>query len=128
MGSGGGCGVGLFLCTESATDSGMWPIMIARCAGVPLLTAVALVLGRLARVPRGDIAPVAGAGLFDVGANALILLAVRRGLVSLVAPVASLYPTTTVVLARLVLQERIGRQRLGGLVLGLAGLALIATR
>jgi drug/metabolite transporter (DMT)-like permease len=63
-----------------------------------------------------------------VGANALILLAVRRGLISLVAPVASLYPAMTVVLARLVLHERIGRQRLAGLALGLVGLALIATR
>jgi len=128
IGSGVGFGVVLILFTESATDSGMWPILIARCAGVPLLTAVALVLGRSARVPRGDIAPVAGAGLFDVGANALVLLAVRRGLLSLVAPVAALYPATTVVLARLVLHERIGRQRVGGLALGLAGLALIATR
>jgi drug/metabolite transporter (DMT)-like permease len=53
---------------------------------------------------------------------------VRRGLLSLVAPVAALYPATTVVLARLVLHERIGRQRAGGLALGLVGLALIATR
>src|SRR6266508_2046245 len=128
IGSGVGFGVVLILFTESATDSGMWPILIARCAGVPLLTAVALALGRSARVPRGDIAPVAGAGMFDVGANALVLLAVRRGLLSLVAPVAALYPATTVVLARLVLHERIGRQRVGGLALGLAGLALIATR
>ena len=39
-----------------------------------------------------------------------------------------LYPATTVVLARFVLRERIGRQRAGGLALGLVGLALIATR
>ncbi len=129
-GAGLGFGVIFILLSEAATTSGsgMWPVLIARCASVPLLAAIGLTLGGLSRVNGTEIAPVAGAGLFDVGANALILLAVRRGLISLVAPVASLYPATTVVLARVVLRERIGRQRLGGLALGLAGLALIATR
>jgi drug/metabolite transporter (DMT)-like permease len=129
-GAGLGFGVVFILLSEAATTSGsgMWPVMIARCASVPLLAAVGVALGGLSRVDRTDITPIAGAGLFDVAANALILLAVRRGLISLVAPVASLYPATTVVLARLVLHERIGRQRLGGLALGVAGLALIATR
>jgi drug/metabolite transporter (DMT)-like permease len=129
-GAGLGFGVVFILLSEAATTSasGMWPVFIARCASVPLLAGVAIAFGGLSRVDRTNIAPVAGAGLFDVGANALILLAVRRGLISLVAPVASLYPATTVVLARLMLHERIGRKRLGGLVLGLAGLALIAAR
>jgi drug/metabolite transporter (DMT)-like permease len=125
--SGIGFGVVLILFSESATDSGMWPVLIARCAAVPVLAIVALALGGFVRVPRPDVAPIAGSGLFDVGANAIVLLAVRRGLLSLVAPVAALYPATTVLLARVVLNERIGRQRAGGLALGLVGLALIAT-
>jgi drug/metabolite transporter (DMT)-like permease len=130
LGAGAGVGFGVIfiLLAESSSGSGMWPVLIARCASVPLLAVAAVVLGRSPRVARADIAPVAGAGLCDVGANALVVLAVRRGLLSLVAPVASLYPATTVVLARLVLHERIGRQRAGGLALGLVGLALIATR
>jgi len=132
LGGGAGLGFGIvfILISEAAnaSGSGMWPVLIARCASVPVLAVVGVVLGGFSRVERSDIAPVAGAGLFDVGANVLILLAVRRGLISLVAPVASLYPGITVVLARLVLQERIGRQRLAGLALGLVGLVLIATR
>jgi drug/metabolite transporter (DMT)-like permease len=128
IGSGFGFGVVLILFSESATDSGMWPLLIARGAAVPVLAALAFALGRSPRVPFADLPPVAGAGLFDVGANAMVLLAVRRGLLSLVAPVAALYPATTVLLARVVLHERIGRQRAGGLALGLVGLALIATR
>jgi uncharacterized membrane protein len=128
IGSGVGFGIVLILFSESATDSGMWPLLIARVSAVPLLAVLALALGRSPRVPRADLPPVAGAGLFDAGANAMVLLAVRRGLLSLVAPVAALYPATTVVLARVVLHERIGRQRAGGLALGLIGLALIATR
>ena len=127
-GAGVGFGVVFILLAESSSGSGMWPVFIARCASVPVLAVAAVVLGRSPRMARADIAPVAGAGLCDVGANALVVLAVRRGLLSLVAPVASLYPATTVVLARFVLHERIGRQRAGGLALGLVGLALIATR
>jgi drug/metabolite transporter (DMT)-like permease len=130
LGAGAGIGFGVvfILLAESSSGSGMWPVFIARCVSVPLLAVVSVVLGRSPREARADIAPVAGAGLSDVGANALVILAVRRGLLSLVAPVASLYPATTVVLARFVLHERIGRQRAGGLALGLVGLALIATR
>jgi drug/metabolite transporter (DMT)-like permease len=127
-GAGMGFGVVFILLAESSSGSGMWPVLIARCASVPLLAIVAVVLGISPRVARTDLAPVAGAGLFDVAANALVVLAVRRGLLSLVAPVASLYPATTVVLARFVLHERIGRQRAGGLAVGLVGLVLIATR
>jgi drug/metabolite transporter (DMT)-like permease len=129
-GAGLGFGVVFILLSEAAntSGSGMWPVFIARCASVPVLAVVGIALGGFSRLERSNVAPVVGSGLFDVGANALILLAVRRGLISLVAPVASLYPATTVVLARLVLQERIGRQRLAGLALGLVGLALIATR
>jgi drug/metabolite transporter (DMT)-like permease len=127
-GAGVGFGVVFILFAESSSGSGMWPVLIARCASVPVLAIAAVVLGHSPRIARADLAPVAGAGLCDVGANALVVLAVRRGLLSLVAPVASLYPATTVVLARLVLHERIGRQRAGGLALGLVGLALIATR
>jgi drug/metabolite transporter (DMT)-like permease len=130
LGAGAGIGFGVvfILLAESSSGSGMWPVLIARCASVPLLAIVAVVFGMSPRVARTDLAPVAGAGLFDVAANALVVLAVRRGLISLVAPVASLYPATTVVLARFVLHERIGRHRAGGLAVGLVGLALIATR
>jgi drug/metabolite transporter (DMT)-like permease len=130
LGAGAGIGFGVvfILLAESSSGSGMWPVLIARFASVPLLAIVAVVLGISPRMARADVAPVAGAGLCDVAANALVVLAVRRGLLSLVAPVASLYPATTVVLARVVLHERIGRQRAGGLAVGLVGLALIATR
>jgi drug/metabolite transporter (DMT)-like permease len=130
LGAGAGVGFGIvfILFSESASGSGLWPVLIARCTSVPLLVGAVIMLRQPPRVARADLAPVAGAGLFDVTANALIVLAVRRGLLSLVGPVASLYPATTVLLARLVLHERIGRQRAGGLALGLVGLALIATR
>jgi drug/metabolite transporter (DMT)-like permease len=69
---------------------------------------------------------VVGAGILDVTANALYLLAVREGLLSLVAVLSSLYPVATVVLARFVLGERLQPAQLAGLGLGLAGVTMIA--
>jgi drug/metabolite transporter (DMT)-like permease len=65
-------------------------------------------------------------GVLDMAANVLYLLAVRRGLLSLIGVLSSLYPASTLVLARIVLQERLGRLQSAGLVLAGAGVTLIA--
>jgi len=75
---------------------------------------------------RGALPLVSLAGATDAGANALLLVAVRTGLLSVVAPVANLYPAVTVLLARAFGHERIGRFRLAGLVLAVASLVLIS--
>jgi drug/metabolite transporter (DMT)-like permease len=69
---------------------------------------------------------IAGAGLLDVAANLLYLLATREGLLSLVAVLTSLYPASTVVLARFVLNERLVPTQLAGLALAAAGVVMIA--
>jgi drug/metabolite transporter (DMT)-like permease len=61
-----------------------------------------------------------------VTANAMFLLAARSGLLSLAAVVSSLYPAGTVVLARVVLHERITTRQQAGLALALTGVVLIA--
>jgi drug/metabolite transporter (DMT)-like permease len=104
----------------------LWPALTARCTTVPLLLLV-LMAARRALVPNpADRRLVAGAGVLDTTANAFQLLAVREGLLALVAPVSALYPAGTVMLARLVLHEHIGRARLIGLAMAVAGLVLIA--
>jgi drug/metabolite transporter (DMT)-like permease len=64
--------------------------------------------------------------VLDMTANAIYLLAARRGLLALVAVLSSLYPAGTVVLARIVLRERLVRVQLAGLAMALAGIVLIA--
>ncbi|MGH9048839.1 MAG: EamA family transporter [Acidimicrobiia bacterium] len=122
-----GLAFGTFFVVLSHTgdDSGFWPIFSGRLASTTALLLVLTLLGR-PRLPRGA-APgvVVLAGLFDVAANALFLLAAREGLLSLVSVLASLYPATTVILASTVLDERLQRQQLVGLGAALGGVALI---
>lgn len=121
-----GFGVALVCFAETSDSSGVWPGFAARCTTVPLL-ALVLLVARRALVPhRADRGLVALGGVLDASANAFQLLAVREGLLALVAPVSALYPAGTVLLARLVLHERIGRPRLVGLGIALTGLVLIA--
>ena len=66
-------------------------------------------------------------GLFDVGANLALALALNEGLVSVVSVLASLYPVVTILLAVAILRERPARsQALGGAV-ALTGVGLIAS-
>lgn len=120
-----GFGFYLVLISETSDGAGLWTIVAARVAPVVVLV---LVLGLLRRpaVPARDAMPlVTLAGLTDAGANALLLVAVRHGLLSIVSPVANLYPAVTVLLARGFGHERIGRARLAGLGLAVASLVLI---
>jgi drug/metabolite transporter (DMT)-like permease len=64
--------------------------------------------------------------VLDSLANLLYAVGTQRGLVSLVAVLASLYPVATVVLARTVLGERVTGAQGAGIALALGGVALIA--
>jgi drug/metabolite transporter (DMT)-like permease len=67
-----------------------------------------------------------GAGIFDTGATLLYAAASTRGLLSVVAVLASLYPVIIVALARIVLHERVARPQLAGVAIVLAGVALVS--
>lgn len=120
-------GMVFVLLSHTGDDSGFWPLLSGRLASTTALLVVLAVLRR-PMVPGGDTRPIVVlAGVFDVGANALFLLASREGLLSLVSVLSSLYPAITVVLARVVLHERLLRHQLAGLALALLGVALIAS-
>ncbi|GAA3450442.1 DMT family transporter [Dactylosporangium matsuzakiense] len=67
------------------------------------------------------------AGVLDMTANALYILAVARGDLSIIAPIASLYPVSTVLLAMLVDRERLRPIQLAGLGLAATALVLVAS-
>jgi len=124
--SGVAFGVGLVLLAESGEGSGFWPLLAARSASVPLAVAAVLLAGARVEIAPGSRLAVLATGFLDVTAIALYLLATRRGLISLVAALGSLYPATTVLLARIVLNERLVQVQVVGLALALAGVVMIA--
>ena len=81
--------------------------------------------GRPLRPPPGTLIGIAGAGLLDVSANVLYLLATRHGLLTLVAVLTSMYPASTVLLARFVLKERFIRTQIAGLLFAAASIVMI---
>jgi len=110
---------------RAPADAGLWPLLGARAAGVALL-ALLLARRRPAVPPRGAVGIALASGLLDVTANALFLLAVQRGLLVLVSVLTSLYPVGVVLLARIVLGERLGRGQKVGVALAMIAVALIA--
>lgn len=118
---------GFFIFVSNASAaSGVWPLLGARLASSVLLWL--LLVGLPGRVSvRAETNPlVLGAGLVDVAANALFLYATRGGLLTLVALLSSLYPAATVLLARVLLNERLRPLQKAGVGLTLVGMALIA--
>jgi uncharacterized membrane protein len=118
-------GVFIIIFSETGSDSGLWPAVCARAAPIPVLLIGLTLLRQPLGIGRDARGVVTAAGLLDASANALLLVALREGLLSLVAPVAALYPASTVLLSRFVLHERLGRARLAGLGIALVGLVLI---
>jgi drug/metabolite transporter (DMT)-like permease len=126
VGAGLAFGLVFVLLSHTSEESGFWPLLSGRASSTTLLL-IALASLRQPLLPRAaPLMVVVLAGVFDVAANGLFLLASREGLLSLVSVLSSLYPATTVVLARLLLRERLRRLQLGGLALALVGVALIA--
>lgn len=123
-----GVAIGVFYLALARTshDAGLWPLLAARGASTLLFAAMALPSGpSMLRVPRHVLPMVVGCGLLDMTANALYLLATRGGALSLIVTLASLYPASTVILARLVLHERLSRVQIAGVCACLVAIALI---
>jgi drug/metabolite transporter (DMT)-like permease len=114
------------LYAETSRHSGAWPVLAGRCAAAGLVLVVLLARRGSLRFPPPERWMAIGAGVFDVTATSLLLIAIREGLVALVAPVAALGPAFTVMWAWLFLREPIGRAQLAGIVVGFAGLVMIA--
>jgi drug/metabolite transporter (DMT)-like permease len=103
-----------------------WASLIFRITSTTMvLIAVALRRTPLA-VERRRMLPLVLVGLGEMFGNLLYAASAAYGLVSVTAVLASLYPIVTVALARVVLAERVARSQEAGVVLTLAGVALIS--
>jgi drug/metabolite transporter (DMT)-like permease len=103
-----------------------WVLLSARSAEVGLLLVVCAIVRPALPTARGALGAIAAVGLLDLLANLLFVLATARGLLSVVGVLSSLYPAVTVMLARVVLHERLTRTQNAGVLVTLAGVVALA--
>jgi drug/metabolite transporter (DMT)-like permease len=126
LGAGLAFGLNFVLIDQAPTDARLWPLVFARLSASVLILAIAAVSGSL-RVPSGVPLRLAlAAGVLDTVANVAVLLALQASLLSLTSVLVSLYPAGTVLLALVVLKERVTRWQAAGMVLAIAAVGLIA--
>jgi drug/metabolite transporter (DMT)-like permease len=118
-----------FLFIRNAGESGaLWPVAAGRVGELAIVLIAAAVLRRRL-LPGGTdgrlLLAAAGAGVIDVVANICYVAATRTGMFALAVILASLYPGVTVLLARVVLGERLRWVQRAGLLLAVAGIALV---
>ena len=129
---GAGTGFALFFILLSvagraaAGSVGLWPIAGSQISAVVML-ALLLLMTRPGPWPRqATLRWTMLAGPCDMTANALYLLASRDGDLSVVAPIAALYPVTTVILALIIEHERLRGIQVAGLIFAVAALVLVS--
>jgi drug/metabolite transporter (DMT)-like permease len=123
-----GLGFGCFFIflSHAGESSGMWPLVGSKISSISLVALAALVARSSLKPAAGTWTGILVAGVLDAAANVFYLLASRAGLLTLAAVATSLYPASTVLLARVVLRERMSGGQLAGLALVVAGVSMMA--
>lgn len=117
-------GTSIFL-AQTPIDGGLWPVASAQTATVLILTVIAVVSSHRVVPPRSAALQAGSVGILHLSGVVLFLIALQRGLLTLVAVVQSLYPAVTILLARSVLKERLARRQVAGLIAAGVGVTLI---
>jgi drug/metabolite transporter (DMT)-like permease len=114
------------LLDRTSQDSGLTPLVTARLASVALVVVIALAGKQSLKVGRVALPLVALSGIGDMTANALFLLATQQdGQLAITGVLASLYPVSTVILAQVLLRERLAGAQVAGLGTAVAAVVLI---
>ncbi|KAA9107563.1 EamA family transporter [Microbacterium rhizomatis] len=150
IGSGAAIGAFVIAIDHTSPDSGVVPLVVGRATSATITLAIvgAIAFGAVRRgrraasvivnesaVGRED-APsmrpsrawmfAVACGVVDAGANTMLLLALRVGDLSIVSALTAMYPAGTIVLAAVVLRERIAAVQWVGLSLALAAGVMLA--
>lgn len=120
-------GFGLLLVALGAASDAdaLWATLAMRTTSFTLLALAALIVRPTLAVGRDNLPVLVLIGVLDAAGNALFALATTESLLSVAAVLAQLYPVVTVLLARMVLGERISRPQQVGVLSAFAGIALI---
>jgi drug/metabolite transporter (DMT)-like permease len=123
-----GLGFGTFFTglDAAASHDALWAAVGGRIGGSAAVILAVLAVRPALRLQRAALPALLAVASLDTLANVLFAAASREGLLSLVAVAGSLYPVATIVLARIVLHERLVRIQQIGVGLALVGVVLIA--
>ena len=128
VGAGVGFGLNYVLIAQAPVEARLWPLVFGRVAATMVVLTAAALTGNF-RAPQGfPLRMALLASVLDVGANIAMLLALQSSMLSLASVLMSLYPAATVLLAIVVLRERVTRWQTLGMVFALAAVAMISLR
>ena len=122
-----GIGFGIFfILIDRVSESAIWwPLVSARTASICLVLGIAIIQRKLEVPVVNQLPIIALAGIFDTGGNAFFALATRLGRLDIAAILSSLYPAATVLLAWIILKERLTIYQWIGVVMVLLAVILI---
>jgi len=121
---------GLFLVAgkQAGHHGVVWPLVAARIASTILMLVIVAFAAADPRPLRPALVPMLLAGILDTSANALFIAATQHGRLDVTAVLSSLYPASTVILARVLLKERISPAQNAGIVGALISVAMISSK
>jgi drug/metabolite transporter (DMT)-like permease len=119
-------GAFFILVQRAGPSAGLWPLVAVRMVSILMMALAVLAVRPSFAGARQSLGTLAVVGALDVTANVFYLLATHRTLLSIAAVLTSLYPAITVLLATMVLGERLRRTQLVGLAAAAVGIALIS--
>jgi drug/metabolite transporter (DMT)-like permease len=123
-----GIGIGLFFTglnrAGSATD--LWPLVVAEVSAVLMVVGMGVVTRQLRLPPPGTRWLSLVTGVTAAAGTLSYFLATHRGLLAVTAVITTLYPAGTILLARVLLGERLTAVRIAGLFLAAVSVSLIA--
>jgi uncharacterized membrane protein len=123
-----GVSFGLFLVFihQAGGSAVLWPLAAARATSMSVLAALGGIMGTLRLPGRSALGLTALAGVLDTGGNVFFVLAAQAGRLDVASVLSSLYPASTVLLACLLLGERLTRRQTVGAMVTLAAIACVS--
>jgi len=125
--AGVGIGASFLAMGQIRGESVFAALAIGRIAAVATMLVVITRAGHPARPPRAIAPMLAVVAALDLGGVAGFTLAAQLGRVDISAVLSSMYPVVTILLAAVILRERVGRLQVAGIALAMSAIALIGS-